>query len=239
MSGHYMSFEATASLRHDAETFIANIHKGVAASQSLLVQRVLDAFVNQCVETYFIAPADVAGLSPMSRKILVTAIATIRKTVQMVVGRIVRKLSNREMQPLAQFMDEIMFRDHSNPDGLAFIAFPLDAQLADRFRRMQQASRERQPQALAETVESFQFMAEEAITYFFDEPVAMLRLGPVLGKMARMGIDTTRSVTNTLIRRIFSTLDEQQLMAVLDYFCGLITDEAPVVGDALVQMEWA
>lgn len=239
MSGHYLSFAATAALRHDAETFIANIHKGFPASQSLLLQRVLDAFVNQCVDTYFIAPADIAGLSPMGRKILVTAIATIRKTIQMVVGRIVRKLSNREMQPLAQFMDEILFRDRTDPVGRACIAFPLDEQLAQRFHQMQLASQGHQPQVLGEIVESFQFMADEAITYLFDEPIAMLRLGPVLGKMARMGIDTTRSVTATLIRRIFSTLDEQQLGAVLDYFCGLIVSEVPAIDADSARLELA
>ncbi len=41
---HFMWFEASASLRQNAETFIQNIHKGERAPQNGLLQRVLDEF---------------------------------------------------------------------------------------------------------------------------------------------------------------------------------------------------
>src|SRR3990167_3785886 len=227
MSGHYMSFEATATLRRDAETFIANLQRGERASQSLLLQQVLDAFVNQCLQVFFLAPADVAGLNPVSRKLLTTAIATIRKTLQLVVGRITRKLGNREMRPLAQFMDEVMFRDRSRPDGLAFIAFELEDDLSEQLQQLQQTCLTGNTDVTDAMVAAFQAMAEEGITRFFAEPVATLTLGPVLRKIAEMGVDTTRSVTATLIRRLFAMLSREQMAAVVEYFCAMITDEAP------------
>ena len=240
MSGHYMSFEATATLRRDAETFIANLQRGERASQSLLLQQVLDAFVNQCLQVFFLAPADVAGLNPVSRKLLTTAIATIRKTLQLVVGRITRKLGNREMRPLAQFMDEVMFRDRSRPDGLAFIAFELDDDLSEQLQQLQRACRAGNTDVTDAMVVAFQTMAEEGITRFFAEPVAMLNLGPVLRKIAEMGVDTIRSVTATLIRRLFVMLSHEQMAAVVDYFCSMITAEAPDVQILQAQqVEWA
>ncbi|HEX4937150.1 MAG TPA: hypothetical protein VFX11_00635 [Candidatus Kapabacteria bacterium] len=240
MSGHYMSFEATVTLRRDAETFIANIQRGERASQSLLLQQVLDAFVNQCLQVFFLAPADVAGLSPVSRKLLTSAIATIRKTLQLVLGRITRKLGNREMRPLALFMDEVMFRERNRPDGVAFIAFELEDDLSEQLRQLQRACRAGHDDVTDAMVTAFQSMAEEGITRFFAEPVATLNLGPVLGKIAEMGVDTTRSVTSTLIRRLFVMLTHEQMAAVVEYFCGMITDEAPDVQTPVVdQVEWA
>lgn len=227
MSGHYLGFAATPALRRDAETFILHIHKGFAASQQGLLQQVLDGFINQCLETFFITPGEVAGLSPMGRKILTTAVATIRKTVQMVVGRIVRKLSNREMQPLARFIDEVLFRNPDQPGQPAFIAFELEADLAGRFRQLQVSCQGAGPVPQAAVVAIFQSVAAEAISSLFEEPVRSLHLGPVLNRVALMGIDTTRSVVGSLIRRIFSTLDDAQIRAVLDYFCGMILDQQP------------
>ncbi|HVK99874.1 MAG TPA: hypothetical protein VM553_08680 [Dongiaceae bacterium] len=235
MSGHYMSFEATATLRRDAETFIENIHRGERASQSLLLQQVLDAFVNECLQVFFLTPADVVGLSPLGRKLLTTAIATIRKTLQMVLGRITRKLSNRDMRPLALFMDEVMVRDRKNSGGPALITFELEDNLGEELQQMQQAFRDGCPGATETMIIAFQTMANDAIVEIFAEPVAMLNLGPVLRKLADMGIDTTRSVTLGLIRRLFGTLSGDQLAAVLDYFCGMISADPLLLRDARTQ----
>lgn len=235
MSGHYVSFAATASLRQDAEAFIANIQSGERASQSMLLQQVLDAFVNECLQVFFLTPADVVGLSPIGRKLLTTAIATIRKTLQMVLGRITRKLSNRDMRPLALFMDEVMVRDRRNPNGPAFITFELEDNLGEELQQMQQSFRDGCPGATEKMIIAFQTMANDAIVEIFAEPVAMLNLGPVLRKLAEMGIDTTRSVTLGLIRRLFGTLSNEQLAAVLDYFCGMITADPAILHETREQ----
>lgn len=240
MSGHYMSFAATATLRLDAETFISNIHSGDKLPQTRLLQRVLDGFINQCLHCFFMAPMEVVGLSPIGRRIMVTAVATIRKTVQLVMSRIIRKLSNRDMQPLAQFIDELMLRDPGDPDGLAFIAFPLDEKLGCEFHRLRQrAHQDPCDQVVPELVASFQSMADTAISRLFSEPLATLKLGPVVGKMTQLGIDSTRSVTGTMIRRIFSTMNQQQVAATLDYFCAMISASAPLVTTGLSRLERA
>ena len=241
MSGHTMSFVATASLRRDAETFISNIQRGEKSPQNALLQRVLDAFIAQCLDTYFVRPAELVGLNPVGRKIVVTAVATIRKTVQMVVGRIVRKLSNREMQPLADYIDSVMLRDRRNHSSLALIAFPLDEPVVEQFFAMQRQAHapDADRNSNASLVTPFQTIASEAITYYFQEPVEMLRLGPVLRKMSQLGVDTTRSVVSGVIARIFSTMTPQQVAATLDYFCGLISEGAPDLAPVADMLELA
>jgi len=222
MSGFFMAFEASPSLRHNAESFIQYIHQGDRTPQHDLLQRVLDEFVLQCLETYFSAPAQRAGLGPMGRKIVVTAVATLRKTIQMVVGRIIRKLHNRDMQPLAEFIDGVLLRSRAGRQTTAFVAFPLDLDTVQQLRALQLQSRSAGSRT-DDLVASFQGMADEAVTYFFADPVASLRLGPVLAKMAQLGIESSRSVIGSLIRRIFSTMTSQQLADTLDYFCERIS----------------
>lgn len=236
---HFMWFEATTSLRHNTETFIQNIHKGERAPQNDLLQRVLDEFVAQCLEIYFLIPMERADLGPMGRKIVTTAVATLRKTLQMVLGRIVRKLSQRDMRPLAEFMDRVMLRDHASLRGTSYVAFPLEPQSAAQFRHMQQLAHSSDPAAISSVILSFQTIADEAVTYFFAEPIDSLRLGPVLGKLAQMGIDSTRSVIIGLIRRIFSTMTSVQVANTIDYFCQHIAT-ADQLGVALQsRREWA
>ena len=236
---HYMWFEASASLRHNAETFIQNIHRGERSPQNDLLQRVLEEFVSQCLEVYFLAPMERAGLGPMGHKIVVTAVATLRKTIQMVVGRIVRKLSHRDMRPLAEFMDRAMTRNHAGAQGVTYVVFPLEPETVHEFLRMQLHVRSTEPAAPAAVAEGFQRIADEAVTYLFAEPVEALRLGPVRGKLSLMAIDSTRSVISGLIRRIFTTMTPQQVSDTLDYFCQHIATAEQLGVIAQPQREWA
>lgn len=238
-SAHFMWFEASTSLRLNAETFIQNIHRGERSPQNELLQRVLDEFISQCLEVYFLLPMERVGLGQMGRKIVVSAVATLRKTIQMVVGRIVRKLHYRDMRPLAEFMDRVLLRDQANRPGAAFVAFPLEADTVHLFLRMQLQVQSNDAAAPAQVTEGFQRIADEAVTYLFAEPVSGLHLGPVLGKLAQMGIDTTRSVINALIRRIFATMTPPQVADTLDYFCQHIATADKLGVAVQSQREWA
>ena len=66
-SEHLMWFEASYTLRHNAEQFIQNIHEGDRTPQNGLLQRVLEELVSQCLETYFLAPLEKVGLDPLGR----------------------------------------------------------------------------------------------------------------------------------------------------------------------------
>lgn len=234
-----MWFEASSSLRLNAETFIQNIHGGERAPQNDLLQRVLDEFIAQCLDVYFLQPTDRVGLGAMGRKIVVSAVATLRKTIQMVVGRIVRKLHYRDMRPLAEFMDRVLLRDVDNPNGAAFVAFPLEDDTVHLFLRMQLQVQSQDSSAPLQVTEGFQRIADEAVSYLFAEPVSGLHLGPVLGKLADMGIDTSRSVIHALIRRIFSTMTPQQVADTLAYFCQHIATADQLGVAAQPQREWA
>lgn len=237
--GHFMWFEASTSLRHNAETFIHNIHRGDRNPQNVLLQRVLEEFVSQCLEVYFLVPMERAGLGPMGRKIVVTAVATLRKTINMVVGRIVRKLHERDMRSLAEFMDEAMLRDEAHPQGRTFVAFPLDPDTVHQFMRMQLQISAGDAAVSNLVVEGFRRVADEAVTYLFAGPIEELRLGPVLGKLAQMGIDSTRSVISGLIRRIFSTMTQQQIANTVAYFCQHISTAEELGVASNPQREWA
>ncbi len=236
---HFMWFEASASLRQNAETFIQNIHKGERAPQNGLLQRVLDEFVVQTLETYFTIPTDRIGLGPIARKMVVTAVATLRKTIQMVVGRVIRKLHNKDMRSLAEFMDQVMLRDYASRQGTNYVAFPLETSTVQQFQDMQQRAHSEDPLLSAHLIAAFQTVADEAVTYLFAEPVQGLRLGSVLDKIAQMGIESTRSVITGMIRRIFSNMTPQQSRDAVDYFCFHISTAEQLGIAAKGRREWA
>lgn len=239
LPGHFMWFEASPTLRQDAETFIQNIHQGVRSPQNALLQRVVEAFVGQCMEMYFLVPAERVGLGAVGRKLVVTAVATLRKTLQMVLGRIVRKLGLREMRSLAEYMDQILLRPVDGAMGAAYVAFELEPGTVQRLGYLQQQSRAGGQTVPAQVIAAFSAMADEALAHLFADPLSGLTLGPVLGRLVQMGLDTSGSVINGLIRRIFSTMTQAQVAAALDYFCQQISSAEELGSRASRTLEWA
>ncbi len=225
LSVFFMAFKTSVRLRQNTEAFIANLAAGQVQPQSDLLMRVMEDFVDEAIQVYFVQPMEVAQLNPVGRKMVMVAVTTIRKTAQLVLGKVLKKLSNEELVPIAEYMDEVMFRDRCNPEAAGFIAFPLSNELRERFRQIAQRAHTGQPhQVVPDLVEAFSAITDEALKAFFEKPVALLKLGPVLKKMTVLGVDTTRSATNTLLKKLFNTMEPSQLVASIDYFEALMIE---------------
>lgn len=228
LDANFMAFRTSSSLRNNAENFIQNIRSEVASSQADLLHQTMMEFVDHCLEVYFLKPTEVAKLQPRSLKIIELTVNTIRKAVNMAMGKIIKKLSNAQMAPISGYMDSVMFRDREDFTAPAFIAFPIPNDLKLRFRHIAHQAETGSPQSVVpDLIAAFDEIAEIALDYFFEQPVKLLNLGPILRKMADLGINTTQAATHSLLRKIFKTMNDQQLKDSIGYFESLIVEGAP------------
>lgn len=222
---YFMAFLVTGRLHRNAEDFI---NRFVYANQPgerphALLQDVMDEFIYECLRVYFIDTCAKAGLSPTSRKIVESTVAAIRKSVSFVLGKIIGKLDRQQMREVALYMDEVMQRERGNLAVPAWIAFPLTKDWVENFQQMMnqfdQASSVQDVQPL---IDAFVNLADVAISHFFEAPVQAIALGPILKRMAEMGIETTRAATRTLLKQIFKTMTLEQIRDVLHLFDSMI-----------------
>lgn len=222
---YFMAFEVTERLHRNSEEFIQRfVYSNRPGERShALLQEVMDEFMAQCLRVYFVETCARAGLSPTSRKIVDSTVAAIRKTVSFVLGKIVYKLDREQMKEIALFMDSVMQRERGDLSVPAWVAFPLEKEWVENFRKLKtSADRSRTALDVLPLVDAFNALAETAIEHFFVEPLQTLALGPILRRMAEMGIETTRAATSTLLKQVFKTMTPEQTREVLHLFDAMI-----------------
>lgn len=230
MSGYFMWFKASSELRRDAEVFLDRVQSQQAGSLKPLLQKILDRFINECLDVFFAHPVEKIGLGSVGKTIVLTALNSVRRTVQLIARRLVGKLSNQEMLPLAEYIDEILYRNPAEPDGDAFIGFAIDAALAESLYSLQDDVKQKPATSIVpDVVSAFQTMTDEALEGFFEKPVSMLDLGPVLSKLVDVANETTRTVIHAMLRRTFNTMNDDQIVDTLHYFCDMVTEQPDYV----------
>lgn len=218
---YFMAFEVTDRLHRNAEDFIQRFvyANRPGGRPHALLQEVMDEFMAECLRVYFVETCARAGLSPTSRKIVDSTVAAIRKTVSFVLGKIVYKLDREQMKDIALYIDGVMQRERGNLGLPAWVAFPLENAWVENFRALKaNADQAREAPAVQPLVDAFNALAETAIDHFFVAPLQTLALGPILRRMAEMGIDTTRAATSTLLKQVFKTMTLEQTREVLHLF---------------------
>lgn len=222
---YFMAFEVTERLHRNSEDFIQRFvysHRPGERSHELL-QEVMDEFMAECLRVYFVETCARAGLSATSRKVVDSTVAAIRKTVNFVLGKIVYKLDREQMKDIALYMDGVMQRERGDLSVPAWVAFPLEKAWVENFRKLKAAAdRAQAAPDMQPMVNAFIHLADTAIEHFFVAPLQTLALGPILRRMAEMGIETTRAAISTLLKQIFKTMTLQQTRDVLHQFDAMI-----------------
>lgn len=222
---YFMAFEVTERLHRNAEDFIQRfVYTNRPGDRPhALLQDVMDEFMAECLRVYFVETCARAGLSPTSRKIVDSTVAAIRKTVSFVLGKIVYKLDREQMKDIAVYMDSVMQRERGDLSVPAWVAFPLEKAWVENFRKLKaDADRSQVAPDVQPLVDAFNVLADTAIEHFFVAPLQTLALGPILRRMAEMGIETTRAATSTLLKQIFKTMTLEQTREVLHQFDDMI-----------------
>lgn len=220
----YLGFRASEQLRDDSERLIENIRNQTSESQVPQVNRVLQNFIPEMLDAFLLDVCTVVELGPTSTKVVRGAAGTITKTVNMLVKQLLKKRTNEELVPIAEYMDQMMIRANEASNNLTTIACLLDDSLYQRMRDVIQEVREGDnPQAqLPVLTELMHEVTDVSLKGFFERPVNLLKMNIVVRKLANTGLDTCRSAIRMVINKVFKTLSDEQLVKLVDYFEELL-----------------
>ena len=98
-----------------------------------------------------------------------------------------------------------------------YVAFPVDEDMAALGKSLPQLCEENPEKARNELVRYLLALTDQAIEWYFERPMALLQFGPVLRKVASMGVETTRKASRSLINTLVPKLNAEQLKASAEF----------------------
>lgn len=223
MTTTHVAFRASDGLHRLTDDFIVRMREGARQPEPAVVEAIMTTFIDEALDAFFLKPASFSGLGGTQKRMVQIAADTISKATRLVIGRSARKMNLEQNQAAAEYMDEIRIRAAGGE--FWYIAFPIDPTLAERGRALPEMARDGNNAAATEAMISYlRGITNEALVWYFDKPLVLLRFGPVLRKVAMVGVQTTRKASYGVINKVIPKLNGEQLIQTAEYYESMLLD---------------
>lgn len=215
----FVAFASSDRLHQLTDGFIQRMRSPGARAEPETIERIMAMFMEEALAAFMIRPSELSGLSPTLMRVILFTTETITKASQVVIRSTAKKLNVAQNRDIADYMDKVR-RPHGDH---WYICLPINDTLLEHGRTGFQLAidgdlRQATPRMLA----YFHGVTDLAMKWYFEDPIQLLRLGPILRKVADVGVTTTRKATHTMIDSVIPKLDAHQAKVTGEYTLGLI-----------------
>lgn len=223
----HVSFRASEPLHASTEEFIALMSRPGARPNPALLGEVMNHFTRDSIENFMLRPMEELGIGGAQRRLVEFAADTVQKSSQVVLKATLNKLDHQQHRHSAEYMDglRLQLACPQRGDEAWFVSFRAPDDFAQRARASMARARNEGPQAeVREITQVMRTLTDLALENYYERPLAILKFGPILGKMSSVAIATVRKGTYSTIDSLFPKLTEEQLLRGIDYFDALLVD---------------
>lgn len=225
----FIAFPASARLHDNTTGFIQRMRDGATRTEPEVMKSIMEDFTGEALHTFFILPSRELKLGGGMMRIVEATVATIRGAASLIIGRTAPKLDIQQNREVADYMDimRICLPDAAGNEVWQ-VSFPLKKALREQVHAGLVQLDAGQTANARETLANFLLgMTDEALFWYFEQPMALLHLGPILSRMAKVGTETARKASQAVINRVFRKLEDEQLKVVGDFLRQLLVECEP------------
>lgn len=215
----YVAFASSDKLHHMTDDFINRMRGANPQAEPQTIEKIMAYFLEESLHAFMVRPAQLSDLSPNLMRVIRFTTETISKASHVVIKSTVKKLNVEQNREMAEYMDSVRMQ----LDGTWYICFPIPDQLAHTAQQgFHMAIDGKHDAALPMMIDYFHSITDIAMKWYFEKPINLLRLGPILGKIANVGIATSRKATHTVVDNVIPKLDKTQSRVSAEYALSLL-----------------
>ncbi len=228
MPATYIAFRSSPALRQDSRRFLRNLALGAHEPQSPLIASIMGDFTDELLQVFMLDIIHLMKLSPFMNKLVHGTVSTIKSTVHGATRAVVHKLSNQQLQPLAEHVRGLML-NVADEQGVMqpWVGFAIDEAFHQRLRRLIAQMRLEHPENQeAELTACLREVTDRAIAVYIDRPTQLVGLGFVMRKVADGAASVIHKASHALIAKLIPDLEAGQYSQLADYMEGLLLSAA-------------
>ncbi|NNM51525.1 MAG: hypothetical protein HKM02_04770 [Pseudomonadales bacterium] len=218
----YFAFKAEPGLATDLEYVLARLDEHSPEPQADLYVKMSMEFTDSVLKTILL---DLVKAMGSKSGILEQLASVLRGTMHMLLRQLLSKRSNSELEKAAMYVHAR--RRYRNGD--VYIAIPIPDSLRTHFETVfteidagrGESNREELRLAMSQFV-------DQAVTSYFDEFVAALQPGFILGKAAGMARATIAKGAHAAMNKMIPHLTQAELQGMADYFDQLLLSDPEI-----------
>ena len=224
---YFLAFGASPDLISAADK-VLDLHATQAPeSWASHFDHLVELFIPGFLNAFLVDTCDAVGLSPRASKIIHSTSKTMSKTISAMVGHLLKKRSNDELIPMAEFVDDVYLRPDQCSSGKASVGCEIDKDLFDEVHRVTAEVRNGRLEEVRAELSSVMIRVVDAtIESMMIRAIGLLKVNFVVKKICDAAVATCRGAGHMVVNKVFKNLDEESMLALGVFFEDmLVTDE--------------
>lgn len=225
----FIAFASSIKLDDTTQTFIDNMAHDPQQTDPKSMASIMTDFTREALSSFFLVPAEQLKLQGAKMSVIKTTVSSISSATNLLIKRTAPKLDLAENKAMAHYMDVLRIRpEDASGNPKWHVAFPLTQALAEQARLgLSQLDEGNIETARSTLTEYLLGLTDEALHWYFEQPLELLHLGPILSRLANASRTTTRKGAKLIIRKVFVKLEGADLVAMGDYIRAQLIDIEP------------
>ncbi len=227
MHQSHVAFVASDDLTHSTREYIDLIGGPHSKPSPALLGDVMNHFTRDSLNAFMLAPVEQLKITGTQRKLVEFMVGTVQNSTAVVLKATLHKLDHDQHKRGAEYIDSmrLMLPHAEKADGEWYVSFKADDAFVARAKTAIAKARKDGPRAdMQETIFVMKALTDQAIRYYYEEPLKLLGFGMILRKVSEVAISGVRKGSYSTLENLLPKLSDDQLMGGVDYFDSMLID---------------
>lgn len=219
----YIAFASSSELYRKSIRFLDVFQNQSDIKAAPLLADLLYTYIPEVMDALLKKPTDLAQLGKTAQKIVDISASTLLKTSNLLVKQLLKNIKNKDLIGLQEHVALSVIHAHESDKGVHLSGIEISEALFDKALILIGRMEHQLPSTYHdEVVELLMEVTEAIINEVMRKPVTLLPLGPVLKKVANLGMDTILATVMKVVKNVFAKMNDDQYKAVGYYFKELL-----------------
>ena len=215
----YIAFPVSEKLDAAQQALSAAVASNPQALHQVQIDQLSEAFITEVLNAFFDQPIQTLRIRGNMASIMNSVVSIIGKASRALVGRVFKKISLDEQTQLTRHFEQM----HLVHEGQTFCGFALSAEQAATVTGMFAAAREERVEG-KQMADAMLIIVEGAISHFFDQTVAKVKLGMINRGLVATSRATIHTAAASAVNRNLPTLEAKLRKPLMGYFETLVIE---------------
>lgn len=214
---YVLAFPASARLAENSDRLIENLRANTKEPQNKLGALVANDFADEVLAAMISNSLDPSRMSKVNITIMNQLVKLIQKSVHLLINKVVAKLNNEQLKPLADYIVETRLEMETESGPQTHIVCPLGDEYVSLFRTIEEKVAQGEQDNHVQDVGVFiDAMSKASIAHFFKKPTGLMELGIVSRKIVDTSYVAVKKGTAAAIRSLVKNMNGDDVVFFLE-----------------------
>jgi hypothetical protein len=205
----YIGFKTTEALRGKLNRFLEAVKANDKAAGSLYIEYIGE-LTDHVIDSLLLKMIEIAEINKVGQKVIGFCASSSSKVSGMLTSKIYKKMSVKELIPVADLWNEFLKNSQSDNHGEWYLVTPITKEFGndlDTILSEKGDNSEFAPSDLNDVMKKYDKLMQIIIDTFFLEATKVVKIGPITKKMLTVGVDTVEKAVQAVLSKVIKPLE--------------------------------